>query len=419
MIERRKRRLSHTAEQSKMSKPRIFIQLHYLEIGGAEAALIGLLQALDPQRVDVDLFLYDRRGELVQFVPDWVNVLPQITQYSLLERPIKELARRGFWRLALRRLRGKRLAAKAYARSGSDLENYAMFLYPMREAAKSLPPINPDTEYDLAISFLTPHYFLLDKVRAKKKIGWIHTDYTRIWTDRAEEWKMWSRLDAIVSISSDVTKRFCEVFPKAADKIVEIENILSPAFIRRRAQAADKAAIAAEFDARGSIVLLTIGRFCHPKKMEEIPDILKRMRASGCDARWYIIGFGNETPIRDSIERTGMGEYVRILGKKENPYPYIEACDVYVQPSRYEGKSIVVREAQILGKPVIVTNYPTAKSQVRSGLDGFIVPMPIDECADAIMQLLADARTLADVALFNSTHDFGNEAEVEKIYSLI
>ena len=38
-------------------KPRIFIAMHYMEIGGAETALVGLLNALDPARVDVDLFL--------------------------------------------------------------------------------------------------------------------------------------------------------------------------------------------------------------------------------------------------------------------------------------------------------------------------------------------------------------------------
>ena len=71
-----------------MNKPRIFIAMHYMEIGGAETALVGLLNALDPARVDVDLFLYDHRGEMMQFIPEWINLLPQIPKYSVLERPI-------------------------------------------------------------------------------------------------------------------------------------------------------------------------------------------------------------------------------------------------------------------------------------------------------------------------------------------
>lgn len=402
-----------------MGKPRILIVMHYLEIGGAESALIGLLRTLDPDRVDIDLFLYDHRGELMADIPEWVNVLPMIGAYTMLERPIKEVIKSGFIKLALRRWIAKRKAVKAYNRSGSSLENYSVFFYAMSETNKILLSINPDVKYDLAISFLTPHHFVLDKVNAKKKVGWIHTDYTKVWVDVKEEWKMWSRLDNIVSISGDVTRTFCQVFPKAKEKIVEIENILLPSYIRERAELISREEILCEFDAKDSKVFLTIGRFCHPKKMEEIPDILKALRAKGHDVRWYIIGFGDDSLIQKSIARTNMGEYVKILGKKTNPYPYIKACDVYLQPSRYEGKSIVVREAQILGRPVIITNYPTATSQVRNDVDGYIVPMPIEECADAIDKLLSDESALSKIAKYNRTHDFGNESEVEKIYSLL
>ena len=101
-----------------MNKPRIFIAMHYMEIGGAETALVGLLNALDPARVDVDLFLYDHRGEMMQFIPEWVNLLPQIPKYSVLERPIVELVKRGFWGIAAARMWAKRISKVAYKRSG-------------------------------------------------------------------------------------------------------------------------------------------------------------------------------------------------------------------------------------------------------------------------------------------------------------
>lgn len=402
-----------------MSKPRILIVMHYLEIGGAESALIGLLQTLDPSRVDVDLFLYDHRGELMKFVPKWVNVLPVIPEYSMLERPIKELIKCGFLRLAWQRIKGKWKAKKNFNESGSLLENNAIFFFPIKETNKVLPSVNSQLAYDLAISFLAPHFVILDKVKAKKRVGWIHSDYTNFWIDAGEEWKMWSRLDKIISISPDVSRTFSEVFPKSKDKIKEIENILSPKFIRERSTLIDRSEILNELDPQGGITFLTIGRFCPQKKMEEIPYILKNLREIGHDIRWYIIGYGDETLILQSIEHSGMAEFVKILGKKENPYPYIAACDIYVQPSRYEGKSIVVREAQILGKPVIITDYPTAKSQVRDGIDGFIVPMPIEECAKSIAHIIEDGEKLNTVKEYNSSHDFGNEAEIEKIYKML
>ncbi len=108
-----------------------------------------------------------------------------------------------------------------------------------------------------------------------------------------------------------------------------------------------------------------------------------------------------------------------LLGKKENPYPYIKACDIYVQPSRYEGKSITVREAQILCKPVIVTNYPTASSQIQDGVDGIIVPMDVDACAQEMVEFIRDKEGQARVVEYLETHDYGNEEEIEKIYQLV
>lgn len=246
--------------------------MHYLELGGAEAALIGLLQTLDYDRVDVDLFLYDKRGEFVSDIPERVNLLPQIPAYTMLERPMKETLLAGHPAIVLRRFIGRRKAEKVYAASGSKLENYAVFYYAIAESCKSLSKINPQTEYDLAISFLIPHNVVLDKVRAKRKVGWIHTDYTKIWTDvPTEERDMWSRLDNIVSISPDVTDTFCRVFPALRSKIVEIENILSPEFIRSRSKKVPTADIRKEFGvADDEMALLTIGRFSPQKNSKRL-----------------------------------------------------------------------------------------------------------------------------------------------------
>lgn len=222
-------------------KPLILINMHYLEIGGAETALIGLLNALDPKRVDVDLFLHDHRGDMMQFVPEWVNVLPPIKEYTMLERPIKELIRRGYWLIAAARLWAKYVSGKVYKKSHSSLPNASVFHYMAKYTTPLLPRINPNVTYDLAISFLTPHQITLHKINARKRIAWIHTDYTKIWVDAKEELPVWSKYDYIASISPDVTKTFLHTFPSLADvnKIVEIENILSPTFVRRRADMED------------------------------------------------------------------------------------------------------------------------------------------------------------------------------------
>ena len=114
-----------------------------------------------------------------------------------------------------------------------------------------------------------------------------------------------------------------------------------------------------------------------------------------------------------------MENHVILLGKRSNPYPYIKACDIYVQPSRYEGKSVTVREAQMLCKPVVVTNYPTAKSQVKDGIDGVIVPMDNAGCAKGITDFIHNKPLQERIISYLKTHDYGNEPEANKIYNLL
>ena len=401
-----------------MNKPRIFIAMHYMEIGGAETALVGLLNALDPARVDVDLFLYDHRGEMMQFIPEWVNLLPQIPKYSVLERPIVELVKRGFWGIAAARLWAKWLSQKAYKRSGSTLENNGGLDKMSKCTTPLLPKINQSVTYDLAISFLTPHRIVAEKVKAKKKIAWIHTDYTRVWVDAEDELKVWQKYDYVASISGDVTNTFLQVFPSLAPKIVEIENILSPSFVRKRAELQD---VDKEIRHEGAITLLSVGRFSDAKNYDNVPDICKHLiNETKLNIKWYIIGYGgDEALIRKKIKEAGMEDHVILLGKRSNPYPYIKACDIYVQPSRYEGKSVTVREAQMLCKPVVVTNYPTAPSQIRSGIDGVIVPMDNEGCAHGLAEVICDKPLQERIIAHLKTHDYGNESEVEKIYTLI
>lgn len=402
-----------------MKTPKILILMHYMELGGAESALLGLLQSVDPVRVDVDVFLYSHRGELMEFMPsDKVHLLPEVEAYSLTEKPLSEVLKKGYWRLALARMKGRRKTKVFCERhKQDDRPAECGTFFQQRETVRVLPKIQPGVEYDLAISFLTPHFVVLNNVRAKKKIGWIHTDYTRILVDVDAELKMWERLDYIASISEEVGNRFCEVFPSLRPKLLQIENILNADFIRRRAE---EQAVSL-CDDPSTVCLLTIGRFSPPKKMEDIPLICKKILDTGLHVKWFIIGYGSkeiENVVRENAQKEGVEDNVVILGKKENPYPYIKVCDIYVQPSRYEGKSITVREAQILCKPVIVTNYPTAASQIQSGVDGVIVPMDVDACASEMAAFIRNVELQQKIVKYLQSHDYGNVGEIEKIYRL-
>ena len=168
------------------------------------------------------------------------------------------------------------------------------------------------------------------------------------------------------------------------------------------------------------VKLLSIGRFCEAKNFDNVPEIASIIKSKGIDFRWYIIGYGaDENLIKSKIAQYNMEDTVIILGKKENPYPYIKACDVCVQPSRYEGKCVAVREAQILNKPVIITNYASSKSQLQDGFDGVIVPMDNQGCADGIVKVIDDKDLQNQLIENTKKTDYTNSKELSKLYELI
>lgn len=395
-------------------KKKIFIFSHAMEIGGAERALLGLLNSIDYSKYEVNLFLLKHSGELMPLIPKQVNLLPEISQYSAIMKPMVLALKEGQIKVVLGRLCGK-LKAKLYDIKHTLNRSAVAIEYSHKHTVKYLPKINNE-HYDIAISFLTPHYIVFEKVNADKKIAWIHTDYSTIKLDVKSELAMWSKFDNIVSISDDVTRAFLSTFPYLENKIVKIENILSKDFIEEQA---DLFNVKNEMT-DDSVKLLSIGRFCEAKNFDNVPEIASIIKSKNIDFKWYIIGYGaDENLIKSKIAQYNMEDNVIILGKKENPYPYIKACDIYVQPSRYEGKCVAVRESQILNKPVIITNYASSKSQLQDGFDGVIVPMDNQACANGIVKVIDDKDLQNQLIENTKKTDYTNSKEIEKLYKLI
>ena len=396
-------------------KKRILIVSHAMELGGAERSLIGLLNALDPAICDIDLFLFRHEGELMGEIPSYIHLLPEVPAYTVLARPMKDTLREGHVLLTSARFAG-RIAADRYAKEHKYTESAVDLEYSHKFTCPFMPKIQPNKEYDLAISFLTPHYFVARKVRAKKKIAWIHTDYSRVQVDILSETAMWQAYDHIASISNAVTESFLTIFPSLKDKIILLENILSEHLVKKQSEAFS---VESEMPTNG-FRLVSIGRYCTAKNFDNVPDICSKLLEKGLEVTWYLIGFGpDEQLIRQKISEAHMEDHVILLGKRENPYPCIKACDLYVQPSRYEGKAVSVREAQMLGKPVLITRYASSKDQLEDGVDGVIVPMDNERCAEGIAALLRDPERMKQLSQTCKSRDYSNRQEVEKLYRIV
>ena len=395
-------------------KKKALIIIPTMSIGGAERSLLGLLDSFDYEKVEVSLFLYRHTGEFLKYINPNVKILDPIPEYATFDVPIKSLLLSDKWLFGLLRLKAK-ADIKRHARKYPDENGMWMHLQMISYNLQKHLPMIPG-EYDLGIQFLSVPDVLVNKVHAKVKLAWNHTDYTTQHPDRKYDKEIYKSIDWIISVSEQCRNQFLAVYPDMEDKAMVIENILSESLLQSQSKEKADDMIRTE----GEITALSIGRYDYAKNFDNIPDICKKIRENGIDIKWFIIGYGKqEAVIKQAIIDNHMEDHVILLGKKENPYKYIKQCDVYLQPSRFEGKSVTVREAQVLGKPVIISEYATAHDQVDNGVDGMIVPKDNQSCADAISSILADPELLRRIADNCRSKDYTNSNEINKIYQLM
>lgn len=401
-----------------MKKPRIFINMHYMELGGAERALLGLLYALDTDKVDVDLFINQHTGPFMKLIPEKVNLLPEIPAYSVIEKPLIEAIKKGQFGVVFGRFIA-RLKYRWYLKRNRIDNDGTASHFVMENVIRFLPSLKHLGHYDLAISFLDPPHIVQDKVDSDKKIEWIHTDFSgnQFHYDTALTYNRWNANDYIISISDDVTRQFLSAFPKLKDKIIKIENIIPKDLVIGQAETGH----CPEYDRvdKDVMKICSVGRLSYQKNFDNIPTIAKILKSQGLKFHWWIIGPGDVDYYMDIVKLEGVEDCVSFIGGRDNPYPYLKNCDLYVQPSRYEGKSVTVREAQMLCKPTVITNYLTACSQIRDSVDGIVVPMDNEGCAKGIVDFLKDNEKQKNIIEYLKVHDYGNAGEVEKVYELI
>jgi glycosyltransferase involved in cell wall biosynthesis len=398
-----------------MQKKKILISSFDMAIGGVERSLIGLLSSIDYNKYDVDLMLFKHEGEFFPYLPIHPHLLKEIEVYTTFRKSVKEILRERNFPITVTRLLAKYLGLLNGKLIKSEEPGYMIIQYGWKLSLPFLPKL--EENYDVAVSFLWPHYFISDKISADRKIGWIHTDYKNITVNKSLEKQMWREIDNIVAVSDGCRDSFIEEFPTLINKVSVIENIISPEFIYEQSKEDITYGVTPK---PGRTTLVTVGRLSHAKGLDNAIRACRLLVDEGLEIEWYVVGYGPlEDELKQLINDLNLQERFILLGKKTNPYPYIKACDIYVQPSRYEGKAVTVREAQILGKPVLITNFPTAKSQVVDGFDGLITEQGIDGIVKGIKKLLKDKELKEQLVKNTKASNYGNQSEIEKLYELI
>ncbi len=392
-----------------LGKKRILFVLPSLCSGGAEKSLVTLLREMDREKYEIELFLFRREGLFLPLVPKDVRVSDGGEVYRLFDASIgagvRGLLRMGKPLLALRRV--------LYGVSLRLPRALQMRLsWPLLRGA--LPQKGG---YDAAVGYLedTATYYTVDCVQAKRKISFLHTDYDRIRDRAALDAKYYRRVDCLAGVSALCTRRAEETFPFLRGRTVTIENLLSADMIR------EMAALPPSRPIEGAPIILTVGRMAPPKGIDLAVEACANLVQRGFnDLRWYHIGAGElGAQIRAQIASLDMQNHFILLGEQSNPYAFISRCDVYVQPSRFEGKSIAIDEAKCLCKPIVTTDFGTVRDQIHDGIDGIVTQMTGIAIADAVQTLVenpAKARALSDA--LRAEHA-GNPEEIKKLYAIL
>lgn len=366
-------------------KQEILFVIPGLDAGGGEKALVNLLHTLSPADYNIDLLLFNTSGLFMSQVPAYVNIITPEGYYGLFTRPFPKavtgLLQKGQWGLARDRFLYARTLKKAPNAAVGEQEGWKYWARSMQVLSK---------EYDVAVAFLEKSsvYFVVDKVKARKKIGWIHTLYSASGLQADFDAGYFERLQAIVGVSEKCVADLTKIFPAVSDKVVEIPNMTSGLLVRTMAEAPLPVPLR-----KSALDIITVARLSEEKGMDLLVETVKLLKRAGKDFVWYVIGEGTlRAWMEQQIREYDLSGCLVLLGLQQNPYACIRWADIYCQTSRYEGKSIAIDEAKLLGKPIVTTNFATVGDQLQNGYNAIVADMEPEAMAAAITNLSGDAR---------------------------
>ena len=383
---------------------RILFVMMSLQSGGAEKSLVNLLNEMNPQKYEIDLLLFRKTGTFLSQVPSYVHICNIPAEINKLYGNMSQAGN-----LLGTKIIGT-LAAKVHESTPGARAVYRWEHY----YTKKIPMLTK--QYDVAFAYITGEtmFYTVEKVQANRKICFVHNDYKTANHPKKYDYRYFEKLDGIASISKLCCDVLEEEFPEFSDKIWCIENITSSAVIKKRA---------VEFvpkEITGTNNILSVGRLMSQKGFDLAISAASILKKRNMDFHWYIVGDGElRKDLENQIENEGLQSEFTILGIKENPYPYIKACTIFAQTSRYEGKSVVLDEAKILAKPIVVTNYATVNDQIIDRREGIVVDMTPEGIANGIAELLGNKQLRKSLENYLSLHEYGNQREIEKYYKYI
>ena len=396
---------------------KILFVMNTMGRAGAEKALLELFKHIDRTEYEISLFVLTGQGELISEVPEYVKILNKnpipVSVHSeegrrkLIKSSLKALFTRfNFIRLIPYFVKN----LKALKNNGVYQPEKLLW----RVYADGTPVF--DTKYDIAVSFIEggAAYYVADHVNAEKKAAFIHVDYSYAGYTRKLDKECYLKFDRIFAVSGEVAGVFNKAYPELSSKTEIFPNMIDREEIKRRANEGTGFT-----DGFSGVRILTIGRLSAQKSLETSIETCHLLKKHGENIRWYVLGEGHRRRrLEEYIKKLGLEESFLLLGSKENPYAFIKEADIFVHCTRFEGKSLAVQEAQVLGKPIIVSNCSGNRELIINGEDGAVCDFDPKSMAKSIYGLIHDENTRRKYSENAAKKEYGERASIERLLDL-
>jgi len=385
------------------SKKKVLILCSNLGVGGFQRSLLSLLMYFDYSKYDVDLQLFDYSGMFINQLPREVKLRDSIIDQDYFSSGPKATIS------MLKKGKIKQFFYRALS----------CIVWPFDKGigaeimAKGIPSIQE--KYDVVIDYNGQQqlYYMVNSINADKKITYFHSDYKKWRYYETADRKYYGKVDAIVSVSDECVTSLKDVFPEYAEKIYKIENIVTKntvSCLPLDSPFAD--------DSANSFNIVTIARVCKDKGFDLACEAVHRLIEKDQNIKWFFVGpITDSECVNESLNKYETSGRMILPGATDNPYRWMYNADLIVLPSRFEGKSVTVEEAKVLGKVIVITNYSTASDQIRNGENGLITDMNAYSIAEMIEAVIKDTNNIRSSLQLDT--GVGNEFEINELYKLI
>lgn len=395
---------------------RILFVIDSLNCAGAEKSLISLLNLIDYSKYNVDLQLFGYGGVLESLLPKDVNLLSPLdyTKFSSenLKNLFTEIKDVKTMRMLIARLK---FSINIRIKKSDNIEKTRIFWEFIGRFIEE-----NSNYYDIAISYSQgiPTFYVAEKINANKKIAWVNTDYRLNSKEKTFQERYYNLYKNIIIVSDSSKEIFLETFPKYKEKTKVIYDINNYDFIKKMSLVNEE--YIEKLNQFKGIKIITLARLTEEKRLDRVLNAAKRLKETNIDFKWLILGEGKlENKLKLEIKKKNLKENIILLGLKVNPYPYIKACDIYVQTSDLEGFGLAIAEARMLNKPVVTTRFDAVFNQMIHEKNGLVVDMNSDAVFNGIMRLINDESLRKNIIKYLENEKKGNVEEIDKFYKLI